>query len=94
MESFVPSTRGPRLPGLAAALVALAILAMAAPVRGAEPAGTAGKGGRPLIVLPKPQEKGSVAVGAFDDEVHRILILGQDERPLYLIPVGEPAVWP
>jgi len=26
--------------------------------------------------------------------VHRILILGKDERPLYLIPVGEPAVRP
>jgi len=67
MESFVPSTRRPRLPGLAAALVALAILAMAAPVRGAEPGGTAGKGDRPLIALPKPQGKGSVAVGAFLD---------------------------
>ncbi len=34
---------------------------------------------------------GSVAVGAFDDgEVHRILGLGADEKPLYLIPVGEP----
>jgi SagB-type dehydrogenase family enzyme len=34
---------------------------------------------------------GSVAVGAFnDDEVHRVLGLGKDETPLYLIPVGEP----
>ncbi|NPV03417.1 MAG: SagB/ThcOx family dehydrogenase [Syntrophaceae bacterium] len=38
---------------------------------------------------------GSVAVGAFrDDEVHRILALGKDEWPLYLIPVGEPAIRP
>jgi SagB-type dehydrogenase family enzyme len=34
---------------------------------------------------------GSVAVGAFNDnEVHRVLGLGEDEKPLYLIPVGEP----
>jgi SagB-type dehydrogenase family enzyme len=38
---------------------------------------------------------GSVAVGAFhDDEVHRVLGLAKDERPLYLIPVGEPAIRP
>lgn len=62
MDSCVPSPRRPRLPGLAAALVALAILALPAPVRGAEPAGTAGKGGRPLIALPKPQGKGPVSL--------------------------------
>lgn len=34
---------------------------------------------------------GSVAVGAFnDDEVYRVLGLGNKEKPLYLIPVGEP----
>lgn len=38
---------------------------------------------------------GSVAVGAFhDDQVHRALGLGKDERPLYLIPVGEPVQGP
>lgn len=38
---------------------------------------------------------GSVAVGAFsDDDVHRILGLGRDEKPLYLIPVGEPLLNP
>jgi len=38
---------------------------------------------------------GSVAVGAFNDgEVHRVLGLGADEKPLYLIPVGEPAQHP
>ncbi len=38
---------------------------------------------------------GSVAVGAFNDgEVHRILGLGKGETPLYLIPVGEPAIRP
>jgi len=38
---------------------------------------------------------GSVAVGAFqDDGVHRALGLARDERPLYLIPVGEPAAGP
>ncbi len=38
---------------------------------------------------------GSVAVGAFnDDEVHRVLGLGKDERPLYLIPVGDPGQRP
>ncbi|OPY06870.1 MAG: Nitroreductase family protein [Syntrophaceae bacterium PtaB.Bin038] len=38
---------------------------------------------------------GSVAVGAFhDDGVHRALGLSREERPLYLIPVGEPAAGP
>jgi len=38
---------------------------------------------------------GSVAVGAFDDdEVHRVLGLGENEKPLYLIPIGEPARHP
>jgi len=38
---------------------------------------------------------GSVAVGAFNDsEVHRVLALRADEKPLYLIPVGEPAQRP
>lgn len=38
---------------------------------------------------------GSVAVGAFNDnEVHRVLGLGENEKPLYLIPVGEPAQSP
>lgn len=38
---------------------------------------------------------GSVAVGAFhDDGVHRALGLARDERPLYLIPVGEPLPGP
>jgi len=38
---------------------------------------------------------GSVAVGAFhDDEVHRVIGLAKDEKPLYLIPVGEPAIRP
>jgi SagB-type dehydrogenase family enzyme len=40
-------------------------------------------------------ELGSVAVGAFNDgEVHRALGLGKDEKPLYLIPVGEPGQRP
>lgn len=38
---------------------------------------------------------GSVAVGAFnDDEVYRALGLAKDERPIYLIPVGEPPPHP
>jgi SagB-type dehydrogenase family enzyme len=33
---------------------------------------------------------GSVIVGAFeDDEVHNVLGLANDERPLYIIPVGK-----
>jgi SagB-type dehydrogenase family enzyme len=40
-------------------------------------------------------ELGSVAVGAFNDgEVHRALGLGKDEKPLYLIPAGEPGQRP
>jgi SagB-type dehydrogenase family enzyme len=51
----------------------------------------AGHAAQNLLLQATALELGAVPVGAFTDDVSRILRLPSGERPLYLIPVGHPS---